>query len=88
MNVKREIPGRQVAEVLAAVALLLWRIWDVPLDRLWRDWVAVLALFWIAAVALGDSPRRASVLAAVAAGLMGIYAWGQAPHALALFGLR
>ena len=45
-----------VCEAAAAALLLLWRAWVVPLGWLWRDWFAILCVFWIF-TALGSRTR-------------------------------
>jgi len=86
MELNQKIPLTQVAEVLAAIALLLWRIWDVPLDSLWHDWVSLLSLYWLFNIFAEGKRIGASVTLMLMAALMLLYGWGQFPYLLALFG--
>lgn len=86
MELKRKVPLTQVAEILTAVALLLWRIWDIPLASLWRDWVTLLALYWVFIVFAEGKRIGSSITLTLMAALMLIYGWGQFPYLLALFG--
>jgi hypothetical protein len=86
IDLKRSIGPRRIVEVLAIIAVLLWRIWEIPLVILWRDWVTLLAIYWFFLV-LVENPRvRGRATAAAAAALMLIYGWGQFPHLLSQFG--
>ncbi len=65
--------------------VLLWRFAALPPDGLWRDWIAVLAIYTI--LAGGADPRRRPALAvATMAFLFGIVMHGQAPHLLRVLG--
>jgi hypothetical protein len=69
------------AEAIPGAAVLVLRLLLVPAGRWALDWVAVLALFWIAVVVTRDNPRsRGWVLAAACAWLAVIYAVNQGPH--------
>jgi hypothetical protein len=83
MDLKKPIPPSHVAAVLTAVALILWRIWAIPLVGLWRDWIVILALYGVFALLAPVGRLRTSVTAAAMAGLMLIYAWGHVPRLLA-----
>jgi hypothetical protein len=86
MELKQKVPASKAAEVLGAVALLLWRVWDIALASLWRDWVTVLALYWIFSVFAEGKKVWSSVTVLLMAALMLLYGWGQFPHLLALLG--
>ena len=45
-----------VREAAAATLLLIWRAWVVPGTEAWRDWFAILCVFWIF-TALGSRTR-------------------------------
>ena len=67
--------------MLTARALL------IPPPTLWRDLVAILCVYWMFSALV--TSRRAWVLgtAAFVSLLLGIYAWGAAPHVLSTFGM-
>jgi hypothetical protein len=71
-------------ETIAASLLLLWRIWILPVGNLCRDTVAIVALYWliIRFAAATRLARAATFL--VMAGLLVLYAWGQAPASWAV----
>lgn len=79
---KTPVAPRQVAEILGAVAVILWRIVTCPAGGFWIDWITLLAVYWVAAVALEGKRALAPVTAAFVALLMGLYLWGHAPHAV------
>jgi hypothetical protein len=81
------IPARQVAEILVAVALILWRIVDRTADGLWMDWTLVLCMYWITSIFAGAREQGAAAVVFVA-GLMALYLWYQLPQALVPLGLR
>jgi len=84
MGYQKPVPPSQIVEVLVAIALILWRIWEVPIATLWRDWIVLLVAY---AMFLSFAPAgrvRTSVTVAAMAGCMLLYAWGQGPHLLAL----
>jgi hypothetical protein len=51
-----------VREAAAATLLLIWRAWVVPGTDVWRDWFAILCVFWIF-TALGSRTRAWPVVA-------------------------
>lgn len=65
--------------------LLLWRVAALPLEGLWRDWIAVLAVYWILAGGTDPRPRPALAVATMAF-LFGVFANGQAGHLLRVLG--
>jgi len=83
---KRSISRRQASEVLTAIALILWRVWEIPLVNLWRDWITVLAVYWGFLIFVENPRLRGRVTLVSAAGLMLLYGWGQFPHLLSQFG--
>jgi hypothetical protein len=65
--------------------VLLWRFAALPLNGLWRDWIAVLAVYCI--LAGSADPRRRPALAVCAmAFLFGIALQGQGRHLLWVLG--
>jgi len=78
----------RIAEVSAAVALLIWRVAVLPLPGLLRDWVAILALYWIFTVFAQRSKAWPWVTVATIVVLGGIYVHGQFPHTLEILGIR
>ncbi len=85
MDLKKPIPAAHVVVALAAVALILWRIWALPLVGLWRDWVILLAIYGVFALFAPAGRLRNSVTVGAMAGLMLIYFCGRLPYFLALF---
>jgi hypothetical protein len=71
----------------AAAAVLAWRVLTAPAAELWRDWIVVLALYGAFAALAPRARALPTVTASVAAYLLGIYAHGQLPYALAALGL-
>jgi hypothetical protein len=62
-----------------AVVLALRLLW-IPLRTTPTDWIAVLALFWMArSLASENSRARDFILAGAGLWLTGIYAWSQGP---------
>lgn len=81
------IPGRQVAEILTAILLILWRVYDRAADAVWTDWTILLCLYWIASIAVGKRKQAAAVHVVFVVALMAVYLWGQAAQAIAPLGL-
>jgi hypothetical protein len=77
----------RIAEVSVAIGLLLWRIVVLPLPGLLRDWVSILALYWIISVIGERSKAWPWVTAATMLLLGGIYAQGQFPHLFEILGI-
>ncbi|HLY09992.1 MAG TPA: hypothetical protein VKW04_11865 [Planctomycetota bacterium] len=64
------------AGLLVLALRLLW----IPVRAVPADWIAVIALFWIArSLAREDSKARDWILAGTGLWLTGIYAWSQGP---------
>lgn len=84
----RKPTPRDLWELAAALGVVGWRAWAYPLRGLWRDWVALLAVYWI--LALWGSRSRAwpYVSGAVMAGLLVLYGFGQLPLVVQAFGSR
>jgi hypothetical protein len=87
IDYRRRIPASQVAEVLGAMALILWRIWEIPLTSLWRDWLTLLATYWLFNIFASGRRFVTPVTVILMTGLMILYGWGQCPHVLRLLGL-
>jgi hypothetical protein len=76
-------PRIDVGQALVAGVLVLWRIVAVPGATLWRDWLLIVAAYWLI---LSLRPRAAlntTLVLTLIAYLLGIYVVGQAPHTLA-----
>ena len=84
MDFKKPLSPSAVAEALTAALLILWRIWEVPVVTLWRDWITVLSIFWLFQVLAPAGRARAAVTFGAMAGLAVLYGWGQVPHVFAL----
>lgn len=80
---KTRVAPAQVAEILGAIAVVLWRILSSPAQGLWRDWATLLAVYWFLIVALRGTKAAGALTAAAGAILMGLYLWDHAPHAVA-----
>ena len=77
----KKIPPARIAETAAALALLAVRAAVVPLSQLWRDWIFVVGVLWIAA---GFRFRVWPLfLTACMALLWGVYLTGQVAITLA-----
>jgi predicted benzoate:H+ symporter BenE len=70
-------------EILAALALILWRVGSYPVATLWRDWVVLLGVFWIFTALRHRSPEWPIFSAVWMAALLVLYAGAQVPPALA-----
>lgn len=77
-------PGKRLLLIIA-VALVSSGLALFPLRDLWRNWMVLVGLHAGLTALLG---KNASLEAGVAAYLLGVYAYGQVPHILTLFGLR
>jgi len=82
MTDQADVPSNRRLRVEAAAAILICaaRLFTQPLSGLWRDWLLILGLTWLATVL---APRRNAVallLPAVAAYLLGIYLVGHWPY--------
>ena len=84
MDFKKPLPPAAVAEGLIAVLLILWRVWEVPVVGLWRDWITVLSIFWLFQIMAPAGRAKAAVTFGAMAGLAVLYGWGQFPHVFAL----
>jgi hypothetical protein len=83
MDLKKPVPSSHVAVALTCVALILWRIWAVPLVGLWRDAVVLLAIYGAFIQFAPVGRFRTSVTVATMAGLMLLYGKAQYPALLA-----
>jgi hypothetical protein len=84
---RKPVP-RSCWEILAAGAVVGARAWALSGQGVWRDWIVLLALYWMLA-AVGYRSRAWPYLSGtVMAGLLVLYGWGQIPFALAALRLR
>jgi hypothetical protein len=74
-------------EILSALALLAWRFRQHPVSMLWRDWVTLLCLLWIAAALTARTRAWPAVMGAFMTGLLALYSWGQLPLTLRALGV-
>ena len=73
---------RRIVETALAAGLILFRLLRCPPGELWRDWILLLAAFWIFSVWSRRS-RLWPTLTLVAMGfLLCIYLHGQLGHTL------
>jgi hypothetical protein len=74
------LSGPEKLEILAAAAVLAWRLIAHP-ERAGTDWVSIVALYWMLTVAL-RSPRALQAVSLLAVThLLCVYLLGQFPHA-------
>jgi hypothetical protein len=73
-------------EVLTACLILAWRIFSYPAATLWQDWVALMAVTWIATVFAGRSKAGPLVLGLMMVFLFALYAAHQVPLSLGVLG--
>jgi hypothetical protein len=79
----RRLPS-EVWEVLAASAMVAWRFRTHPAAGLWRDWVVVLGVWWIATAIAGRTKAWPALLGLMMAFLFAQYAALQVPLSLAV----
>ncbi len=73
-------------QIAAALLLIAWGALAHPWLNLWRDWMVVLGIYWMATALLGKSRAWPAATAAVAAYLLAIYSMGQIPQTLTALG--
>ncbi len=76
----------KIAEIVPAILVLAWRLWAHPLRDLWRDWIAIAAIYWILLALSRKNHAWQVVTVVMMALLLLIYAVGQLPHTAALLG--
>jgi hypothetical protein len=79
-------PGPKKWEAAAAAGVAVLRAVTLEPSRLWRDWVLLLAIYWIFTVFRWKSPGWPVVTVTAMAYLLGIAVLGQLPHVLAVLG--
>ena len=78
----------RLLEFLAASCLLLVRIFALPATRIWRDWIAILCVFWMAAIFKTGSRAWPWICATIVCLLLTIYVSGQVPLLLLRLGIQ
>ncbi len=73
-------------EIAIALVLLAWRLTGYPLSTLYRDWVALLSIYWIFTAQYRESRLWPWVTNILVLWLMALYSRNQVP--LILDGLR
>ena len=71
-----------LAELAAPILLLAWRLTWYDLETVWRDWVAILSVYWIFTIFGRRTKAWEPVTFLVCLGLLGIYLYRQFPQAL------
>ncbi len=79
---------KMIGEVAIAGALMVWRLAAGSPATWWKDWILVVAAFWIFTRLKPGAKSQPVAAALVMAYLLGIYLLGQAPLALFVFGIR
>jgi hypothetical protein len=79
--------GRRLLELGPPLLVALWRVLALPPSLLWRDWVLVVALYWMAVPFLRS--RRSEGAAAIVAAIIlaGLYFHFHLEHALGTYGI-
>ena len=77
-----------IGEVAIASALIVWRLAAGSPAGWWKDWILVVAAFWIFARIRPGSRAQPLAAALIMSYLLGIYLLGQAPLALFVYGIR
>lgn len=72
-------------ELLAALLLLIVRALLRPPSTLWRDWVFLLGLLWLASLFPSRVKNLPLLAGALAAYLLAVYGAGQWPYLHAIF---
>lgn len=67
-------------EIALPIVVVGWRLTWYPPETAWRDWVLILALYWIFTLRAGNTRAWPPVTALVALGLSLIYLYRQLPH--------
>jgi hypothetical protein len=71
----------------APLAVAVWRVSTRPASEVWHDWLLIVSLLDFVSTLSGPGRARSAAYAAATAFLLGIYLWGQGPHALRLLGV-
>ena len=83
----RPVLLRRVAETAIAAGLVVFRLLRSPVEEIWRDWMLVIALYWILCI-WGRRGRLWPTLTLVAMALLAsVYLHGQLRHTLYSLGL-
>ncbi len=77
----------RIAELSAAIGLLVWRVAVLPLPGLFRDWISILALYWIFTVFGSRTRAWPYVTGGVMVLQALLYLQGQGRHTLASLGI-
>jgi hypothetical protein len=80
-----DAPDRRtrIAEAAAASALLLWRVLAHPPQPIYRDWIALLSVYWLITIFTHRTRAWPWMTAGFMVLLGLIYLQGQFPHTLA-----
>ncbi|RPH49654.1 MAG: hypothetical protein EHM91_02880 [Planctomycetota bacterium] len=77
-----------IVEVAIASAFIVWRLAAGSPAGWWKDWILVVAAFWIFTRIKPGSRAQPLAATLVMSYLLGIYLLGQTPLALFVFGIR
>jgi hypothetical protein len=78
----KAVSKTSVVEAACALALIAWRIYATPPPALWRDWIAIVAVYWLVCPRTPLSRGWSIVTFVAMALLLGIYSSGQVPWTL------
>ena len=76
-----------IGERIAALSLIVWRLVAAPPAAYWKDWMILVAVYWLYTTFVPRSNAWTTVTTTLTAWLLGIYVYGQLPHALAVLGI-
>lgn len=78
--------SHKILYILVAIMVLVWRFSVCPWSAVWRDWITILAAYWIYTPFRIRGREWPVVTVSVMAFLLGIYADGQVRHLGIVFG--
>jgi hypothetical protein len=75
-----------VLNIAAPMGLIIWRVVALPMEQLWKDWVTILAAYYLIKPFLSGRPAWSVITVATITLLLGIYIYGNIPYALVILG--
>jgi hypothetical protein len=86
--VQKNLDHWKLCEVGFASVSLVARALLIPASNAWRDVIVLLCTYWIFSALVSSARAWAIGTAAFVSLLLGIYAWGVAPHILGSYGIQ